>query len=315
MKMANQSSNTVKDRPAARPFRIATEQARRPARREPPGIPVRSAQAASTAGSPSIPEQWLSLHGDALFRFALLLVGDEHHAEDLVQETLLAALESHARYSAAASERTWLIAILRHKALDDRRRNRRRDQYLADCRSRGRRQLQPLRQMAQAAGPLDAGSPIAARVAGIPSRLSKLHERSARAHARSLRACAWSKALTQPRLAGYWKSQAPISGHCFTEPASGSAAVWKASGLAKRNADMFSCRQAVRRTLDMLERRLSLDRTTGSLGPSGALPSLPRAFASNPRTPLRPQTPGQSRRRHPAASLRRSPRPHRRSRR
>jgi RNA polymerase sigma-70 factor (TIGR02943 family) len=89
------------------------------------------AQAASTAGSPSIPEQWLSLHGDALFRYALLLAGDEHHAEDLVQETLLAALESRERYSAAASERTWLIAILRHKALDDRRRNRRRDQYLA----------------------------------------------------------------------------------------------------------------------------------------------------------------------------------------
>jgi RNA polymerase sigma-70 factor (TIGR02943 family) len=90
------------------------------------------AQSATSAGSQSIPEQWLSRHGDALFRYALLLVADEHRAEDLVQETLLAALEGRGRYSADASERTWLIAILRHKAIDERRRDRRRDQYLAD---------------------------------------------------------------------------------------------------------------------------------------------------------------------------------------
>jgi RNA polymerase sigma-70 factor, ECF subfamily len=90
------------------------------------------APTAGSAGSRCIPEQWLSLHGDALFRYALVLVGDEHRAEDLVQETLLAALEGRGGYSAAASERTWLIAILRHKASDERRRDRRRDQYVAD---------------------------------------------------------------------------------------------------------------------------------------------------------------------------------------
>jgi RNA polymerase sigma-70 factor (TIGR02943 family) len=130
MKMANQSSSTLTDRPA-RPFRIAPEQEQDPAgaaRRD----PLCLNQAVSSAESPSIPEQWLSLHGDALFRYALLMVGDEHRAEDLVQETLLAALESLERYSAGASERTWLIAILRHKVIDDRRRNRRRDQYLGD---------------------------------------------------------------------------------------------------------------------------------------------------------------------------------------
>src|SRR5262245_60005149 len=72
---------------------------------------------------------WLSLHGDALFRYALLLVANEHRDEDLVQETLLAALKGRSRYSAAASERTWLIAILRNKVIDERRR---RDVYLAD---------------------------------------------------------------------------------------------------------------------------------------------------------------------------------------
>jgi RNA polymerase sigma-70 factor (ECF subfamily) len=128
MKMANQSSNTLSDS-LERPFRIAPEQV------DVPGGTTRRgdfsrAGAAPTAGAPSLPEQWLSLHGDALFRYALLMVGDEHRAEDLVQETLLAALESLERYSAGASERTWLIAILRHKVIDDRRRNRRHDQYL-----------------------------------------------------------------------------------------------------------------------------------------------------------------------------------------
>jgi RNA polymerase sigma-70 factor (TIGR02943 family) len=61
-----------------------------------------------------------------------MLVADEHHAEDLVQETLLAALKGRSRYSAAASERTWLMAILRNKVIDQRRRDRRQDQYLAD---------------------------------------------------------------------------------------------------------------------------------------------------------------------------------------
>ena len=90
------------------------------------------ASASAGEGSRSIPEQWLGVHGDALFRYALLLVADLHRAEDLVQETLLAAFEGRGRYSGEASERTWLIGILRHKAIDERRRDRRHDRYLAD---------------------------------------------------------------------------------------------------------------------------------------------------------------------------------------
>jgi RNA polymerase sigma-70 factor (ECF subfamily) len=102
-----------------------------------PGGPMRQdpfslASKTDSVGAQSVPEQWLSLHGDALFRYALLLVTDEHRAEDLVQETLLAALEARSRYSAAASERTWLIAILRNKVIDERRRDRRQNQYLAE---------------------------------------------------------------------------------------------------------------------------------------------------------------------------------------
>lgn len=93
--------------------------------------PPASTQEPSNAGSLSLPEQWLNLHGDALFRYALMLVSDEHIAEDLVQETLIAAFEAREHYTATASERTWLIAILRHKAIDHRRRDRREDVVMA----------------------------------------------------------------------------------------------------------------------------------------------------------------------------------------
>jgi len=93
--------------------------------------PPTSTQEASNAGSLSLPEQWLNLHGDALFRYALTLVPDEHIAEDLVQDTLIAAFEARDHYSAAASERTLLIAILRNKAIDHRRRDRREDEHIA----------------------------------------------------------------------------------------------------------------------------------------------------------------------------------------
>lgn len=62
-------------------------------------------------------EQWLAEHGDALYRFALRSVGRQT-AEDLVQETLLAALVAQRDFSGASSEQTWLIGILKHKLVD-----------------------------------------------------------------------------------------------------------------------------------------------------------------------------------------------------
>jgi RNA polymerase sigma-70 factor (TIGR02943 family) len=129
--MADRPSNVLGDISAPLPFGSETEHGRAPG-----GVmrrgPFSEAQTAGGAGAQSVPEQWLGLHGDALFRYALLLVADLHRAEDLVQETLLAALEGRARYAAAASERTWLIAILRNKVMDERRRDCRQDQLLAD---------------------------------------------------------------------------------------------------------------------------------------------------------------------------------------
>jgi len=69
----------------------------------------------NTLGSP---DTWLDEHGAALYKYALMHTRDEHKAEEAVQETLLAALESRDRFAGDASPRTWLIGILKHKVMD-----------------------------------------------------------------------------------------------------------------------------------------------------------------------------------------------------
>lgn len=69
-------------------------------------------------GPPADPAEWLDLHGDALYRYARAKVGRREVAEDLVQETLLAALQSLDRYRGDSLPRTWLLAILRRKIAD-----------------------------------------------------------------------------------------------------------------------------------------------------------------------------------------------------
>lgn len=64
------------------------------------------------------PEEWVDRYGDFLFRRALLRVRRENVAEELVQETLLAALQSLDRYEGRGDQRAWLAGILRHKVLD-----------------------------------------------------------------------------------------------------------------------------------------------------------------------------------------------------
>jgi RNA polymerase sigma-70 factor (ECF subfamily) len=65
---------------------------------------------------------WLDEHGDALYRYARARVGRRDLAEDLVQDTFVAALQSHARYQGSSSVRTWLLSILKHKVVDHYRR-------------------------------------------------------------------------------------------------------------------------------------------------------------------------------------------------
>src|SRR5262249_28995511 len=66
--------------------------------------------------------RWLEEHGDALYRFARARTGSREAAEDIVQETFLAALESRHQFQNRSSVRTWLLSILRHKIADHYRR-------------------------------------------------------------------------------------------------------------------------------------------------------------------------------------------------
>jgi RNA polymerase sigma-70 factor, ECF subfamily len=68
------------------------------------------------------PCDWLSVHGDYLFNLAVGQVRDPLVAEDLVQETFLAAIRARERFSGRSSDRTWLVGILRHKIYDHLRR-------------------------------------------------------------------------------------------------------------------------------------------------------------------------------------------------
>jgi RNA polymerase sigma-70 factor (ECF subfamily) len=60
---------------------------------------------------------------DVLYRYARSRVGQRELAEDLVQETMLAAIQSLDRFQGRATVRTWLLSILRHKIVDHRRRS------------------------------------------------------------------------------------------------------------------------------------------------------------------------------------------------
>jgi len=73
----------------------------------------------------SDPENWVDQHGDYLFGYALLRLRDPRTAEDMVQETFLAALQARDNFAGRSSERTWLVGILKHKILNHLCRNSR----------------------------------------------------------------------------------------------------------------------------------------------------------------------------------------------
>jgi len=66
----------------------------------------------------SEPIDWVDQYGDYLYHYALGQLCDANDAQDLVQETFLAALKARDRFQGQAAERTWLVSILRHKICD-----------------------------------------------------------------------------------------------------------------------------------------------------------------------------------------------------
>ncbi len=64
------------------------------------------------------PSQWLEQYGDELYCYALSRLRKSHDAEDVVQETLLAALKTRSQFQGRAHPRTWMMGILKRKILD-----------------------------------------------------------------------------------------------------------------------------------------------------------------------------------------------------
>lgn len=73
----------------------------------------------------SDPADWVDRYGDYLFRYALLRLRNRSVTEDIVQETLLAAVKNRETFSGGSSEATWLVGILKHKIADHFRRQAR----------------------------------------------------------------------------------------------------------------------------------------------------------------------------------------------
>ncbi len=64
------------------------------------------------------PNKWIDLYSDYLYNYTISRVSDREVAQDLVQDTFLAALKSMKNFKGEASERTWLISILKRKIID-----------------------------------------------------------------------------------------------------------------------------------------------------------------------------------------------------
>jgi len=67
-------------------------------------------------------QQSLQQMRPTLLRFAMLQLRNEAVAEDVVQETLLAALEGKSEFSGRSQLKTWAVSILRNKIVDHLRR-------------------------------------------------------------------------------------------------------------------------------------------------------------------------------------------------
>lgn len=63
-------------------------------------------------------ELWVEKYGDMMYRFTLVRVKDQDAAEEVVQATLIAALQAQKSFQGRSTEKSWLFGILKHKIMD-----------------------------------------------------------------------------------------------------------------------------------------------------------------------------------------------------
>ncbi len=61
---------------------------------------------------------WVNQYSDALYSWALHKTSDKETAEDLVQETFLAATRAFNKFENKSNAKTWLLSILNNKIID-----------------------------------------------------------------------------------------------------------------------------------------------------------------------------------------------------
>ncbi|MDA8970212.1 sigma-70 family RNA polymerase sigma factor [Flavobacteriaceae bacterium] len=64
------------------------------------------------------PTKWIDNYSDYLFRYTFIRVNNHEVSKDLVQETFFSGLKSAKNFEGKATERTWLISILKRKIID-----------------------------------------------------------------------------------------------------------------------------------------------------------------------------------------------------
>ncbi|WP_456378892.1 sigma-70 family RNA polymerase sigma factor [Lutibacter sp.] len=64
------------------------------------------------------PTKWVELHADYLYNYTISRVNNHDLAKDIIQDTFFAALKAKDNFQGKASERTWLISILKRKIID-----------------------------------------------------------------------------------------------------------------------------------------------------------------------------------------------------
>lgn len=64
------------------------------------------------------PAAWVDRHGDRLYRYAVARLRSPEAAEEVVQETFLAALQSAHQYAGTGAEGAWLMGICKRKVVD-----------------------------------------------------------------------------------------------------------------------------------------------------------------------------------------------------
>jgi DNA-directed RNA polymerase specialized sigma24 family protein len=114
--------------------------------------------AAARGGSPEAFRQLLARHQQAVRSFLRRVLNDAADADDIAQETFLAAWSRLWRYRGAASFRSWLCAIAWNKALSFLR-----------SRGRERRRVEALEPLATGGGCLDARLDLERALGGLPA--------------------------------------------------------------------------------------------------------------------------------------------------